>query len=136
MKFIRNFPISTYNCFNTKGIKHITRLRLSLSHLRDQKFKHDFLDSLNPSWRCGLEIDTTCHFLLHCPNFKNERSHLLKNVSRITNNKLPSCDQLLDYSYQTSPLWWRFVGFGNKHSDINTSVEFILSSKGFDGPLL
>ena len=36
------------NYFNDKGIKHVTRLHLGLSDLRDHKFKHGFLDSLNP----------------------------------------------------------------------------------------
>ena len=49
MQFIRPSPSSTFNCFNNKGIKHIARLRLGLSHLRDHKFKHGFLDSLNRS---------------------------------------------------------------------------------------
>ena len=71
LNFIRPFPSSTYNCFNTKGIKHLTRLRLGLSNLRYHKFKHGFLDSLNPICGCGFDIETTCHFLLHCPNFIN-----------------------------------------------------------------
>ena len=37
---------STYNYFNNKGIKNITRLRLGLSHLRDHKFKHGFFTLL------------------------------------------------------------------------------------------
>ena len=73
---------STYNCFNNNGIKHLTRLHLGLSHLRDHKFKHGFLDSLNPICSCSFDIETTCHFLLLCPNFVNERSLLLNNVSR------------------------------------------------------
>ena len=67
LKFIRPSPSSTHNCFNTKGIKYLTRLRLGLSHLREHKFKHGFLDSLNPICNCGLDIESTCHFLLHCP---------------------------------------------------------------------
>ena len=93
---VRVFPHSpnnTYNCFNTKGIKHLTKLRLGLSHLRDHKFKHGFLDSLNPLCSCGFKIKTTC--LLHCPNFINGRSLLLNNVSRLTKDKLTSCDTLV-----------------------------------------
>ena len=57
--YVRPSPNSTYNCFNTKDIKHLTRLRLGLSHLRDHKLKHDFLDSLNPVCSCGSDIETT-----------------------------------------------------------------------------
>ena len=48
LKFIRPSPSGTHNCFNTKVIKYLTRLRFGLSHLREHKFKHGFLDSLNP----------------------------------------------------------------------------------------
>ena len=83
-KFIRLSPNSTYNYFNTKGIKHLTRLRLGLSHLLYHKFKYGFLDSLNPISSCGFDIETTCQFLLHCPNLINVRSLLLKNISRLS----------------------------------------------------
>ena len=78
LKFIRPSPNSTYNCFNTKVLKDFTSLRLDLSYLRYHKFKHGFLDSLNPICGCGFDIETTCYFLLHCPNFLNEISLLLK----------------------------------------------------------
>ena len=84
LKFIRPSPNSTYNCFNTKGIKDLARLRLGSSHLRYRKFKHGFLDSLYPISSCSLHIETTCQFLLHCPDFINERSLLLNNASRLT----------------------------------------------------
>ena len=133
LKFVRPSPNSTCNCFNTKGIKHLTRLRLGLSHFRDHKFKHGFLDSLNPICSCCFDIETTCHFLLYCPNFVNERSLLLNNVSRLTKDKLPSRD--------TSVI--KFLLYGDDSLDLvtntlilNASVDFILSSKRFDGPLL
>ena len=48
LKFIRPSGNSVFKCHNPKGIKLLTRLRLGLSHLREHKFRHDFLDSLNP----------------------------------------------------------------------------------------
>ena len=130
LKFIRPSPNSTYNSFNTKGIKHLTRLRLALSHLRDRKFKHGFLDSLNPICSYGFDIETICHFLLHCPNFINERPLLLNTVSRLTKDKLPSCDtsviKLFLYDDDSLDLVTNFL-------ILNASVDFILSSKRFDG---
>ena len=38
LKFIRHLPNSAYNCFNTKGLKRLARLRLGLKNLRDQNF--------------------------------------------------------------------------------------------------
>ena len=92
LQFIRSSPGSTFNCFNTKGIKHLRRLRFSLNHLGDHKFKYDVLDSLSPICSCGLDIETTCHYLLYCPYFINERTLLLIDVPRITKDALPSCE--------------------------------------------
>ena len=92
LKFIRPSPNRTYNCFSTKSIKHLTRLPFGLSHVRYHKFKHGFLDSLNPICSCGFDIEKTGHFLLHCPNFIYERSLLLNNISRLTKDALHSCD--------------------------------------------
>ena len=67
-------------------------MRLGLSHLSDNKLEHSLLDSLNPICSCGLDIETTCQYLLHCPNFTNERSILLNIVSKINKNSLTFCD--------------------------------------------
>ena len=66
----RPSPSSTYNCFSNKGMKHINRLRLGLSHLCNHKFKHGLLDSLNPICSVGLDTETTCHYL-PLPQFHN-----------------------------------------------------------------
>ena len=81
LKFIRPSPSSKYNCFNTKCNKHLTRLCLGLSNVCNHRFKHGFLDSLNPICSCGLDNEANRHFLLLCPNLINERSLLLNNVS-------------------------------------------------------
>ena len=47
LSFIRPSPNSTFNCYNHKELKLLSRLRLGLNHLREHKFKHGFQDSLN-----------------------------------------------------------------------------------------
>ena len=133
LKFKRPSPNSTSNWFNTKGINYLTVLHLGLSHPRNHQFKHDLLDSLNPICSCGFDIETKCHFLIHCPNFINERSPLLKNVSWLNKNKLPFCDNLV----------MKRLLYGDNSFDLvantlmlNLSVDFILSSERFDGPLI
>ena len=69
LQFIRPTPNRTFNCHKPIGIKLITRLRLDLSHQRDHKFKHNFLDCLNPICYCAQDIETTVYYLLHCPFF-------------------------------------------------------------------
>ena len=108
-------------------------LRLGLSHLREHKFKHSFLDLLNPICNCGLDIEITCHFLLHCPNFINERTLLLNDVSGITKNTLPFCETAF-----IKLLLYEDDSFDSATNTLilNASLEYILSSKRFDGPLL
>ena len=71
-------------------------------------------------------------FLLHSPSFLNVRSLLLNNASRLTKEKLPSCDtsviKLFLYDDDSLDLVTNI--------NINASVDFILSSKRFDGLLL
>lgn len=81
-------PSSTYNCFYTKGIKNLTRLHPGLSYICDHKFKHGFLDSLKQICSCGLDIETTCHYLPHCPNTSNKKLILLSTVSTISKDSL------------------------------------------------
>ena len=86
LKFIRPSSNFTFNCHSPKGIKLITRLRLGLSHLREHKFRHNFQDTLNPICSCGDDIETTIHYLLHCPNYLDERRTLLGNLHSIGEN--------------------------------------------------
>ena len=56
---------------------------LESCHLREHKFKHSFRDTLNPLCSCGLDIETTSHYFLHCPLFHDELSTLLNNINEI-----------------------------------------------------
>ena len=129
LKFIRPSANSFFNCYNPKGIKFITRLRLGLSHLCEHKFKHSFQDSLSPFCSCGLDTESTAHFLLHCPMYTTERHTLLSTIKNIDNNLLHLCE----------PVLIRTLLFGSNSFDtnantniLNASVEYIVSSKRFD----
>ena len=92
LQFIQPIPNRTFNCHNPTGIKLITRLRLSLSHLRDHKFKHNFLDCLNPICCYGKDIETTVHYLFHCPIFSDDGSVSFSNIRSIDENVLSGSD--------------------------------------------
>ena len=62
-------------------------------------------------------METTCHYLLYCPYFINERKFLLDDVS----DPLPSCETA----------FVKFLLYGD-----DSFIEYNLSSKRFDGPLL
>ena len=92
LNFIRPSGSTTFNCHNPKGVKLLTRLRLGLSHLCKHKFKHSLQDLLNPVYSCGNDIETSAHYLLHCPNFSNERSTFLNIIRSIDRNILTRSD--------------------------------------------
>ena len=68
---IRPFTNSTFHCYDPKSLKKIiTKLRLVLIHLRLYPFF--FQDTINSICNCGV-VETIVHYIVHCPNFLNER---------------------------------------------------------------
>ena len=133
VQFVRPLRNNVYGCHNPKGIKLLTRLRLSLSHLREHKFKHSFQDTLNPICLCGDDVESTSHFLLYCPSFNNERCILLNTLNQIDSNLLNKTDTLLVES----------LLYGNKSMNrsnntriLNATITFILSTNRFEEAFL
>ena len=83
LKVIIPIEDSVYNIHDTLGIKLITRLRLSFSHLHEHKFRHNFRDTLNPMCACSIEPETTPHFLLHCQIYNNLRLTLMSDLDTL-----------------------------------------------------
>ena len=90
LSFIRPSKRSIFNANDPEGVKYLTRFRLRFSHLNEHKFRHGFLNTLNPYvtvWRlktmnffsCAASIlkmykgpsSSTCQALIHvlkiCP---------------------------------------------------------------------
>ena len=59
------------------------RFGLGLSHLREHKFNHNFQNCINPHFSCGMNIESTSHFFLHCPLFDDKRITFLSTVSKV-----------------------------------------------------
>ena len=132
LKFIRLSSNSFYNFHNPIGIKYITRIRLGLSHLREHKFKHSFQDSISPICNCGNDVESAIHFFLHCLLYSNERCTLLKSLSNIDHKLLDSTDTSL-----TQILLFGNSSFTTNDNTkiINLTIDFVLSTKRFNGPL-
>ena len=132
LKFIRPCPNSVFNIHNPMGIKLLTRLRLGLSHLREHKFNHNFQDSVNPLCNCGLEVETTTHFFLHCLNFTTIRQTLLNKIRDVDNDILNQSD-----SHITQILLFGNPKFSldSNVNILNASIEFILATERFSAPL-
>ena len=104
-----------------------------MSHLREHKFKHNFQDCLNPMCSSGLDIESTSHFLLHCPTFNDERFTLLSTLNNIDCTLL----ELTKFSLSETLL------NGNKLFDkekktciLNATIEYILSTERFEKPII
>ena len=131
LAFITACANSTFQYHTPKGLKLINSLRLGLSHLRFHKFKQSFQDTLNPICNCGT-VETTVHYLLHCPNFSNERLIFFNKLRSIDANILSNDDSNIS----------KVLLYGNhsfndeKNTSILTaSIEYIISTKRFDAPL-
>ena len=81
--FFRSSILNFYGCQNIMVIKLVTRLRLGLINLRENKSKHSFEDTFNPLYNCGMDIESFAHFLLQCPSYINERCTLMSSLNRL-----------------------------------------------------
>ena len=132
LQFIQPSPYRTFNCHNLILIKLIARLRLSLSHLQGYKFKHNYLDGLNPICCCGNDIETTVHYLLHCPIFTEEKSIFPNNIRSTDEHILSESDCRI-----SETLLFGISSFNDTKdmSILDTTIDYILSNKRFDALL-
>ena len=104
-----------------------------MSHLREHKFKHNFQDCLNPICSCGLDIEPTSHFILHCPTFNDERCTLLSTLNNIDCKLL----ELTKSSLSQTLLYGNTLFDKEKNTRIlNATIECILSTGRFEEPLI
>ena len=63
----------------------------------EHKFRHNVQDTLNPICSYVNDIETTIHYLLHCPNYLDERRILLNNLQDNGENiHHKNCFQILE----------------------------------------
>ena len=94
------------------------------------KFKYNIQATLKPTCSCGT-VEITIHYLLHCPNFSNERLTLFKKLQSIDENILSK-----DEFNISKVLLFGDDSFNDvKNTSVLTaSVKYILSTKCFDVP--
>ena len=123
LKFIRPNPTSIFKVNKYQGLILLTRLRIGFSHLREHKFRHGFLDIIDPTCRTNV-IETTEHYLLQCSNYSNHRITLFVDLRKLNVSFIP---------FNTSTLC-RILIFGNptftndiNREILNTIIKFIIS---------
>ena len=75
----------------TAGVwSFLTGLRVGFSHLREHKFRHNFVDTLDPFCNCRTNsLETTEHFLMYCSDYSNERSVMFDSLLQLDISLLP-----------------------------------------------
>ena len=80
LSFIRLQENSVFKIHDINGIKLLKHLRLHFTHLNEHKFRHNFRATIDPICRCGLEPETTLHYLLRWNLSSDLRTELLHDV--------------------------------------------------------
>ena len=135
ISFIRPKENSVFAIHDTKGLKLLTRRRLNFSHLNEHKFRHDFKDTNDPMCKCGVETETTFHFLLRCRLYSNIRTELLDDIYTADSSLTIYPDEkLLNILFYGS----KFVSMKINQPILKSTIKFLKSSlmkRRFDDPL-
>ena len=132
-EFLRPKPSSVFGVQNNKGVVFLNRLRVGFSHLNEHKFRHGFLDTLDPFCACRTNtIENTQHYLLHCSISSRERLSLFNNLQTLDINFFPL----------NTPKLCRLLLFGDENLNLLTNrailtfvIHFICESNRFSGAL-
>ena len=126
LSFVRRSERSIFNINNPEGVNYLTRLRLRFSHLNEHKFRHGFLDTLNPLCNCNLEVEDNEHFLC-----ANSILKMLEGPSLLTY-------QALIHLLKICPVIWNsncFFLVILKLFILKASIKYIMTTNRFPVPL-
>ena len=81
---------------------------------------------------CGSDVETTKHFFLHCANFNSQRQTLFDKITMLDENILTENEESIVNTL--------LFGKPNSENSVNkailkASIEYILSTERFNGPL-
>ena len=132
LKILRPVSNPVYNIQNYIGLKLLTRLKLSLRHLNEHRFNHNFQNCITPLCTCSLEFESTAYFFLHCHHYHNIRAKLLNSLEVIDTNLLKLSEEQL-----TKVLLYGFSQLDQNHNRniLNSSIKYIVKLKRFESSL-
>ena len=117
-----------FNIHNPIGIKLLTRLRLGLSHLNEDRFIHKFQNCTDPKCIYISENESTTHFFLHCHFYISIRTTLFDKLKEVINNLQELSDQTVTgILLHGSP---NLKGNQNLHI-LECTIKYIMDSKRF-----
>ena len=110
----------------------LTRLRLGFNHLSEDKFRHNFTDSLNLLCLFSLETEPTLHFFLSYQNYTTLR-RVLMTVLKSNNDAIMSLNEsdLLHVMLYESKNFDSIMNI----SILTAATKFIKDTEMFNQPL-
>ena len=79
---------SLFSVYDPLGVKLLKRLRPQFSQINEHKFKHGFIDTVNPMCACGTEIETTEHVFMRCHLYSAQRLELFERLRKVDSHFL------------------------------------------------
>ena len=119
---------SIFGVHEPLGIRHLFQLRVSLSDLRSDKARHNFIDTPydNCHWNQGSEDSS--HFLFTCPSYITQRVTLVNSVKEVLRrnnlNHLENQLQLYLYGHYS-------LNHGDNRLILMATLKFIKDSRRF-----
>ena len=107
-------------------------MRVGLSHLCKHKFKQSFRDTRNLICNCGKDNETISHYLLHCPDYLQERKTLLNTISCIVSNIFDfNNDQLTEVLLYGKEDLYNI----NNTNILDATINYLIETKRFNAQL-
>ena len=132
LQFVRPLENSVFTCHNPIGIKRLTRLRVGFSHLRYHKFKHGFLDTVDPFCSCSTAVKNTVHYFLHCLNFSTARNTFLNEIAIVDRSIIDQDEiKIIQTFLYGNPSY----SVSDNKLILDASIKYIVETKRFDGPI-
>ena len=122
-------PEPSFCCNRNKhGMKLLTQIRVDFSDLRDHRFDHKF-NCPSPICSCGIDDETSSHFLLCCPRYKNLRQTYLSKISQIINSDVT----ILPKDHLTDLLLYGSKAYNDISNELilSETILFIYKSERF-----
>ena len=122
-----------YDIFNPLGLKHLTGLRLELSHLYEHKLKHNFKECINTLCTCSLEPESNSHFFPCCHNYFTLHAKLMNDLKIIDENVLRLSENSLVQLLFFGDLKYNHI---DNCQILNASINLMLKSERFKGSIM
>ena len=120
LKEICPVPHSVYNICYSNGLKLLIRLRLSLCHLNEHRFNHNFKNFINPLCTCSLEVESTSHFFFQCHYYDSIRHIMFNELCEVDVNLTNASDEeLLNILLYGSSIF----SYSQNESILNSSIS-------------